>query len=318
MCNFLTAPVLKWFIYLSCIIVLGIGSVLVWVGFLVQSSSFVQVLEYSYAGFIIIACGGILIFVAFIGIIGAWKLRRFFLTIFIISSLIIGVLLVSFGGVLIYLRNVSADYLSSTGSCRKHFQDADDASMKAASVFCTLYCPCNLDTSTAAKLGVQNPYKGSSVSAITCNPCESIQTYDPSVQQHLITWVNNTLGYTVNATDCAVTITQYNDAFYTSKYENFFVFTTWIEQQFSCSGLCTQHPLYYFSDVTVGTPKQACYSSLNGWAQNDFLVDGIISIALGLYQISIIYFAFTLCLCPKRKLDLPPEVLNSPGKAFKE
>ena len=56
--------------YINCVIILGIGSVLVWVGFLIQSSEFVYILEFSYAGFIVISCGGFLIFISFFGLVG--------------------------------------------------------------------------------------------------------------------------------------------------------------------------------------------------------------------------------------------------------
>lgn len=317
MCKCLSPMVLKWLIYTSCIVVLGIGSVLVWVGFLVQSSAFIQVLQYSYAGFIVIACGGILIFIAFIGIIGAWKLRKFFITLFIISSIIIGVLLITFGGVLIYIRNISAEYLKDAATCQKHFSKADQTSILASSVFCKIYCPCALDKSSASTLGLKDFYKGSALNVMNCNPCESIQIYEPKEQNELQVWILNELNYTVNATDCAVTTIQYEDGYFGDTYIKYIPLITWIENRFDCSGLCKGHSVYFFSDVTKGFPTGACYKSVNDWAQKNFLNYGLVSIALGFYQVAILYFAFALCLCPKRKLDLPPDALNSPGKAFK-
>lgn len=316
MCNCLTAVTLKWLIYTACVIVLGIGSVLVWVGFLVQSSAFVQVLEYSYSGFIVIACGGILIFIAFIGIIGAWKQRKFFLTLFIVSSLIIGALLITFGGVLVYVRQISEEYLKDKTSCIEHFPKADYTSILASEVFCKLYCPCSLEIEVANSLGFTDFYKGSAISTIECNPCESIQTYTIEVQDELAAWVNTTLGYEINATDCGVTTTQYSNKYYTSVYEKYIPLLTWVEKKFECSGLCTQQKILFFSDINQVLPTEACYTSVNEWAQRNFLNYGIVSIALGIYEIFIIYFAFALCLCPKRKLDLPPSALNSPGKAI--
>lgn len=317
MLNCLSAVALKWLIYISCIIVLGIGSVLVWIGFLVQSSQFIQVLEYSYAGFIIIACGGILIFVAFIGIVGAWKQRKFFLTLFIISSLVVGILLMIFGGVLIYIRNVSGQYLKDSSTCRLHFQAADDTALLASQVFCGLYCPCNLDSATVAKLNITDFYKGSAVNTINCNPCESIQTYDTGTQIELEIWIQSTLGYVVNATNCAITTTEYEDAYYGTYYEKYIPLMTWLETQFSCSGLCTSQKIYYFSDVTSGLPSNLCYTSVKNWAESNFMQYGIVSIVLGFYELVILYLAFSLCCCPKRKLDLPPSALNSPVKGFK-
>lgn len=312
----LSATALQWFIYSSCVIVLGIGSVLVWVGFLVQSSAFIQVLDYSYAGFIVIACGGILIFIAFIGIIGAWKQRKFFLTLFIVSSIIIGALLIIFGGVLIYVRNVSEDYLKDQTSCIKHFPDADMISNQAAEVFCQLPCPCSLEQEKADELELENFYKGSAINMLNCNPCESIQIYDASVQMELEDWILNRLGYTVNETDCAVTTSQFENRYF-NESSNYITLVTWIEEKFECSGLCTYNKLLFFSDVNSAYPNEACYGKVKGWAQKNFLNYGIVSIALGVYQLIILYFTFALCCCPKRKLDLPPEALNSPSKAIK-
>lgn len=317
MCKCLTARVLKWFIYLSCIILLGMGSVLVWIGFLIQSSKFVQLLDYTYAGFIVIACGGILIFIAFIGIIGAWKLRRFFLTIFIIASIIIGILLLTFGGVLIYLRDMSSDYLKSSESCRKNFEKADDTSIMSSEIFCKLYCPCDLDEKVAKELEIENFYKGSALNVDECNPCESIQTYEPTVQAELIIWIDQVLNIKVNVTDCAITAEDFKSAYYGSKYEKYLPLIEWMENKFECSGMCTQQKVKFLNDVT-DIPDKACYKNIKTWAKSMFLNYGIVALVLGFYQLSIIYFEFALCLCPKRRMDLPPEALNSPSKAFKE
>lgn len=317
MCKCLTATALKWFIYISCLILLGIGSVLVWIGFLIQSSAFVQLLNYSYAGFIVIACGGILIFIAFIGIIGAWKQRRFFLTLFIISSIIVGILLVSFGGVLIYMRDLSSSYLQSTKTCRKHFEDADDTSFMAQNILCRLYCPCDLDEDTAKTLELEDFYKGSAVNVEECNPCESIQTYEPAVQAELIEWIDQNLNIKVNVSDCAITADEFKDSYFKSKYKKYFSLMDWMEDKFECSGLCTSQKLRYFTHVSEIIPDGSCYKKVKTWSRETFFNYGIISLVLGFYQLSIIYFDLALCLCPKRRMDLPPEALNSPSKAFK-
>ena len=91
----------------------------------------------------------------------------------------------TFGGVLIYIRNISADYLKTKDNCIQHFQKADEASILASEIFCQLYCPCALDAATAAQAKVNNFYKGSCNNVLTCNPCESIRTYNVSVQTEL-------------------------------------------------------------------------------------------------------------------------------------
>ena len=302
MCCCLSSTALKWIIYCSCLLILGIGCVLVWVGFLVQSSEFIQVLQFSYSGFIVIACGGTLIFISFFGIVGAWKQNKFFLSSFIIFSVIIGVLLITFGGVLLYVRSLSHQYLQNEDKCRLHFPSVDNTTIQASTVFCQLYCPCSLDRSIL-NVTISDFYKGSADNMLECNPCESIQTYNTSTQDELISWIYTDLSYTVNVTSCGVTATQYQNGFFSAKYQSYIPLLTWIENQFSCSGLCTPQKIFMFSDVNQGLPSGACYQQVNDWAQENFQNYGIISIILGVFQIIIILFSSTLCCCPKKRLE---------------
>lgn len=302
MCCCFSLSALKWTMYINCILVLGVGSVLVWVGFLIQSSEFVQVLQFSYSGFIVIACGGVLIGIAFLGIIGAWKERKFFLTLFIILGVVIGVLLITFGGVLIYIKTLSEDYLKDKTSCISKFEKADTASKIATEVFCTLYCPCSLDT-TIVDVVVDGLYKGSSDNVLVCNPCESIQTYTADVQDQLIAWIKNELGYTVTVTNCGVTTDEYENAYFEG-YTTYLLLIQWMEEKFMCSGLCTAQELFMFSDVNQGIPVGSCFQLVSDWVQKNFLNYGVISIILGIFQLSILFFAAILCCCPRRRLEM--------------
>ena len=304
--------VLKWLMYISCVLVLGVGSVLVWVGFSVQASQFIQVLQFSYSGFIVIACGGVLIGIAFIGILGAWKERTLFLTLFILFGVSIGVLLITFGGILLYIRSLSDRYLKDEASCISNFKTANDASIQAATVFCKLYCPCSLN-STSVDVHVPDIYRGSADNILECSPCESIQTYSKTEQDRLILWIKDNLGYSVNATNCAVTASQYQDAYF-GKYTDYLMLVQWMEERFMCSGLCTAEKLFMFSDVNQGVPSGSCYALVNQWAQTNFENYGIISIALGSFQLFILFFAAALCCCsPKRlqKVDQDHKITNA-------
>lgn len=304
MCCCCNISLLKWTIYIACILVLGIGSVLIWVGFLVQASEFVQVIEFSYAGFIVIACGGVLIFIAFIGLLGAWKQRKLFLMLFIVFNIIIGVLLITFGGILIYIRNLSNQYLKDEQACSEKFPKADILASEASKYFCTLYCPCSLDTDNLPEnsgIDKENFYRGSADSFLECNPCEAIQTYEETVQDELLTWLRTTFNMTeANATNCGLTSLEFETTLIEKQYRNYIPLITWIENRFQCSSLCKKFDLLMFSSVTQKLPDVACYDQLNEWVQSNFRNYGIISIILGSYQLLLLLFAATLCCCPKK------------------
>lgn len=300
---------LKILLYFSCVLILGIGSVLIWVGYLVQASAFVSILKYTYTGYVVVACGGYLIFLSFFGLIGAWKQHRCLLGTYIIFTVVVGILLICFGSVLIYLRSVSEDYLNSQESCLEHFYKADNVSDHASEVFCTLYCPCSLN---AAKLDIEIDefYRGSADNVMECDPCELASTYSADEQVQLIIWANETLNIDLNGTNCSISSSTFESNYFSNKEISYFPLLTWIEEKFDCSGLCTQHKLLMFSDVNVAKPEKACYSSLNNWAKRNFLNYGIISIVLGTFQLIIISFAFALCCCSKTANLQPVETKN--------
>lgn len=304
-------PALKWIIYVCCVLVLGVGCVLVWAGYIVQSSEFIKEIQFSYSGFIIIACGGVLLFIAFIGIVGALKQNTFLLGFFLFFSIIIGGLLVTFGIVLIFIRSLSNSYLKDYNSCISHFNDTDYTSMMSSTVFCELYCPCLLNSNAP-----NNFYKGSADNMFQCNPCENIQTYSASQQNDLISWIKNNLYITVNASNCQITSTQYQNNFFGDKYSQYLSFVTWTEKSFGCSGLCTSQSLFMFSDANAGNPIGPCYRELRSWVNTTFLNYGIISIVFGSYLVIILIFTTRLCCNTKRKLEKPSKISASPIKTL--
>ena len=125
------------------------------------------------------------------------------------------------------------------------------------------------------------------------------------------------MGYYINSTDCGITTTQYKEAYYNGTYFNYITLLTWLETNFKCSGLCTGQKIKYFSDVNAELPTGSCYAAANNWVQTNFLSYGIVAIVFGFYQLSILYLAFALCLCPKRRRDLTESAVESPSKDIK-
>lgn len=317
MCKRIEARTLKYFIYLSCTIILSAGSAFVWIGFFIHSSTYIELLDYSYTGYIVLMCGALLIVVAFIGIVAAWKTNFLLLSVFSVFIIIISTILIIFGGILIHLRKTSSEYLKSESECRKHFEKADDTSILASKVLCKLYCPCNLDESTANDLNIEDFYLGSAENVEECNPCENIQTYEPNVQQELMLWIDEVIGVKVYPTECAVTSEEFKDKYFGNSFKKYFPLISWMESKFKCSGLCTYQKVQFLNAVQHPIPDSACYNHVKNWSNKVFLAYGIVCMALGVYTYSILIFTFCLCFFTKRKFDLPTEVITSPSKSFK-
>ena len=282
---------------------------LIWVGYLVQASPFIQVLDFTYAGYVVICCGAFLIFLSFVGLIGAWKQRKLLLGLFIVFNIVVGVLLICFGGVLIYLRTISDEYLENESTCLEKFPKANNVSAHAAEVYCTIYCPCSLDTEKV-NFNLSSNSRGSAKNIMNCDPCETMETHTVEEQNDLIDWVNYTLGYTVNSTDCNILSEDYKKRYFTSKQLNYIPLITWIEEKFECSGLCTNQSLLMFSDVNNGEPNGACYDDLKAWANKNFINYGVISIVLGSFQLFVLSFASSLCCCPKAHILEPDKKID--------
>ena len=167
---------------------------------------------------------------------------------------------------MIYLRSLSEEYLGDYQKCINKFPNADSTSVYGAEAFCTLYCPCNLNT-TEVNIKIPNYYQGSAASMLQCNPCETIQTYKKPTQAVLINWINSTLGYNVTANSCAVTTDEYVNAYFTSTQQKYIPLMTWAERLFGCSGLCNAQKTMLFSDINSEVPDGACYKPLNSWTQ---------------------------------------------------
>lgn len=74
---------------------------------------------------------------------------------------------------------------------------------------------------------------------------------------------------------------------------------TWIEEEFSCAGLCTQLPFYLFSDINDGVPDGNCYEELKDWIDENFLSYGVVCLVAGI--ILILETIFACCLCCRKE-----------------
>ncbi|OMJ87516.1 hypothetical protein SteCoe_10771 [Stentor coeruleus] len=306
MCCCCPPKCLKLLIFIACIILIGVGAVLIWAGYQLQNSIFLDLIEFKYAGYIIIACGAALILISFFGFVGTWKEKKLLLCIFIFIGVLISIILIAFGAIIIYARKLSEDYFGNEADCHDQFEDADKGTEKVVEALCTLYCPClATDTYTISYLGTLNePYSFSDKGAknvLDCDPCLAVPDVSVDQQDTIINWVKENLNLDISVDDCSVSATEYKEKYFTSNMRKYFPLLKWVEESFDCSGLCIQRALFMFSDVNNGEPKGSCMSELNDWAAENFLIYGIVSIILGSYMVLVMFMSCTICCCNKKK-----------------
>ena len=275
-------------IFIACILMLGIGAVLIWAGYMLQNSVFMSLINISYAGYIIIACGAALILVAFLGCIGAWKNKKLLLCLYIMVGIIISILLIAFGAVIIYARTVVDSYLGSESKCQSEFGDADSGYTQAGKIMCTVVCPCAVTNSYVQQTTCTDPTLDycteGTVDIVDCNPCLEIQNVTAVEQAYIISWIKTELGLVVTPSNCVIPSGTIEDK-YLSSAKKYLPLLKWIEESFSCSGLCVGQTLYYFSDINNGQPSGGCLTKVHDWAMSNFLTYGIVSIVLGSYLV---------------------------------
>jgi Tetraspanin family len=288
MCCCIPENCLKYLIYFACFILLGVGGVLIWSGYVIQNLVLSNIISFSYTGYIVIACGGVLILASFSGCLGAWKKQKFFLTLFIIVAFIIGLILIAFGSVLIYIKTLAQGYFGSTSDCINKFSNADTAASQATYALCSLYCPCNAGNSYVTsycsdKNSTYCTFGGKSI--LECNPCEKIQTYSSIEVSNLTYFAKNYLNIDITRNDCTITSQQYKNQYFSSSTRDYIPVLTWVENTFSCSGLCTPQKLYLFSDINKGKPTNGCLTEVYDWINTNFLTYAIISIVFGAFMV---------------------------------
>jgi hypothetical protein len=290
--------------------------VLVWIGFSIQASAFIALLQLSYSGLIILSCGTFLIFSSFLGAVGAWKLNRGQLSCFTVLALVTSILLLCFGGVMLYLRSLSTQYFGSQANCLKEFPVADSVPISAAAIFCTLYCPCTLN-STLAGVDFGAVYQGSAQNATSCDPCLSYNTLTATEKGKVKQWIEKVVGEKME-NKCDLTTLQLNNRYFNGSKQKYIPFMAWAEGNFGCSGLCTEEKVFLFTDTNVGKPNGACFAPVYYWSQKNFLLFGIASEVLGSFQLVIVMLAATLVCCPRKKnVFAEPAAIESPRSELK-
>mmetsp|Transcript_30052 Transcript_30052/g.5432 ORF Transcript_30052/g.5432 Transcript_30052/m.5432 type:complete len:109 (+) Transcript_30052:638-964(+) len=87
------------------------------------------------------------------------------------------------------------------------------------------------------------------------------------------------------------------DRYFSSSERKYLDLLTWVEEEFSCAGLCTPIPYYLFSDINEGEPDGSCYTELKDWIDENFLTYGAVCIVAAI--ILLLEPIFACCLCCK-------------------
>ena len=189
---------------------IGIGSVMIWGGYELKVSFFMNLITISYIWYIIVGCGSALILASFLGFIGAWKDQKCLLAIYISVTLIISILLIVIGVGIIYARTLVDCYLSSESKRESQFGSAEQGYTKAGTIMCTMNCPCDATNpyviSQCQDLAFCN--KGTA-NILNCNPCVNIAFVNQIAQYAIEQWVSQNLNLIVTTTNCCIP----NDSF---------------------------------------------------------------------------------------------------------
>lgn len=307
MCFFLPLRCLKLLAFIGCGLLLGVCGALIWLGFFLKDQEVVKTItDYSHEIFLILVIAGAFLGLVFlIGCFGTWKKNSCCLGIFVILNFLIGATVVLLGVGLIYARHTIDNELGTTEKCLDNFEDADSAVVSAESYFCHFECACTMNDETKKETNYSKEViTGSAKSMLKCEPCETLENYDGSnadyVKGAVLDWLKENVNPKINKANCKEYASSDDmlDYYFTDDEQKYLSLLTWVEKQFSCSGLCSAQKIYLFSDVNHGVPKGSCYTQLRNWIKEHFLTYAIVFISIGSYMLLMVFVSCGLC-CKK-------------------
>jgi len=305
MCFFLPLRCLKILAFIGCGLLLGACGALIWLGVFLKDQEVVKTItDYSYEIFLtLVIAGAFLGLVFLIGCFGTWKKNSCCLGIFVILNFLIGATVVVLGVLLIYARHTIDNELGTTDKCFDNFEDADNAVSSAESYFCGFKCACSMGDETKRETNYSKVViKGSAKSMLKCEPCETLENYDGPdyVKGAVLDWLKQNVNPNINETNCKEYASSDDmlDIYFSDDEQKYLSLLKWVEEQFSCSGLCSHQKIYLFSDVNNGVPKGSCYSRLRDWIKEHFLTYAIVFISIGSYMLLMVFVGCGLC-CKK-------------------
>ena len=309
---------LRILVFVACGTVLGAGAALVWAGTAISDQELFKTMLEESGGISVdtvslgLLIGGCcLMGVGILGFVGAWKKNCLCLSVFATITLVIGVLVVAIGVALILAKDFVDENLGDAEKCKEDYKDIDEAVIKADDVFCKAECPCGMNDDTKDAYGYsanqEDIYFGSAKKVINCNPCETFSEADNKAKYDELNeddrdevndYLKENFQYDPETdTNCEEKVNpdNYVDKYFTGGTKDYLDVLEWIEDEFKCSGFCTETTYYLFSDVNKGKPEGTCFGEVNDWVQDNFTTYGAVAIAVGSYMVLVLFLSCGIC-----------------------
>mmetsp|Transcript_32922 Transcript_32922/g.32594 ORF Transcript_32922/g.32594 Transcript_32922/m.32594 type:complete len:272 (+) Transcript_32922:274-1089(+) len=207
-----------------------------------------------------------------------------------------GVLLCVFGIACLWGAAYAEEYLGSNEKCwdMEGLRDASNAVIRAGSIMCTIFCPCNLEPTTQVHLYANQTFTyGTATKIQNCNTCWHIQYYPPEVQALLIGFMKKYLEIDVTVDNCVIPDDAFSDTFM-QEYAKYLNLLKYVEKKFECSGICIEENVFLFTNINRGTPIGNCREKIYDWIGYISLKFGITNIVFGCFQIFGLVIAFMI------------------------
>ena len=292
MCKVLCLPIicLRWLIIITSVIILCLGGLIVWLGRSLAQQEIIDGIDAKYVGYVIIAFGGWLIVVGFVGGLGAYFRNICALIIYAKLLITTSLILIAFGGLGLHYSHKISDALNDPSACRGNdfMKNANDAVILGNEQICTPVCPCAANITVFGESRYANFTLGSATKLQDCNPCES----DAPEMQH----------YKQEAGYCAKggSTSDFEDEYYSSGERRYFVLLKFVENEFKCAGVCDDVPFFAFSDINNGIPTKNCREDLGNWVQKYPERYSAVVLAVGVVLLLNVFSAYCVACHPDR------------------
>lgn len=300
---------IRYTVMLTAMLLFAAGGVVIWGGKELKDYAMMRAFEKyhtDWVGLAVIAMGGLMAIVATIGFLGAkykigWCVGTVLPIQFCVVGVWIGLVRAAAGAGTLYFQAYLQDHLTRNScSTTELLQAGDDAEQTASTLLCTYLCPCDY---TADVQKLISPYgykliKGSAASIRDCIPCEGLddRLLSPDKKNEINAFLSQ---YDLNLSVClSLSTSQFLDLFFTNKQQQVFPLLSWLQDSFSCAGLCTSVPIYCFSDVNNGAstlPTEPCFGAFLDWVDEKSPIYG--GVGLGLGGLLLVFSVFSTLLC---------------------
>ena len=289
-------------IAITSLVMAGIGGFFIWWGNSMRSTEFISAIDVEPVFLAIMAVGGLLVCIAFFGLLVACCANKCFICVYAPMMLFISLVLLVLGVGLLVVRHQFENYLED--DCKEYdaFEDADKELVNAASYFCKNECPCAFDADKVADFEADGyVHRSWGATKITDCPCGNAEGDDfddaPGV-----------LSYLTDST-CDAARTEFHDQ-YIGSNDEYFDFLEWMEDELDCSGFCTKLEFYMFTDVNNGDPDENCKDALLDYIKQQMLIGGVVGLLVGIWFFLVDIWAYALCYREKKTGENDKEMEN--------